>query len=143
MSQNQNMFASDISVSGESESELEEKRFERRDSEVKEMIRVIEERHVRLLNSKNEIRRGRVPVSRHKSQRYNREFKTCKSQLLVNTEPNLSISQPSLVALARFNSEGAQSLQSSNEEENTDTESEKLNPTSEVQPKFITTMIQK
>ena len=137
------MFASNISVSGESESELEEKRFERRDSEVKEMIRVIEERHVRLLNSKNEIRRGRVPVSRHKSQRFNRELKTCKSQLLVNIEPNLSVSQPSLVALARFNSEGAQSLQSNNEEDTTDTESEKLDPTTEVQPKLITTLIRK
>ena len=53
--------------------------------------------------------------------------------------PNLSISQPSLVALARFNSEGAQSLQSNNEEDTTDTESEKLDPPTEVQHKFITT----
>ena len=61
------MLASNFYVSNDSESELQEKHLERRDSEV--MIQVLEERHVRILNKKSEIRRGRVPVSRHKSQR--------------------------------------------------------------------------
>ena len=104
------MFTPDVNSS-----ESEERRYGRRDSEV--MIQVLEERHVRMLNNKTDIRRGRVPVSRNRSQRYNRErLKPCRSHLLVDVEPNLSSSQPSLVALTRYNSEGAQRLDSNNDE---------------------------
>ena len=107
------MFGSDDRSSINSESE--DRRCGRRDSEV--MIQVLEERHVRMLNNKTDNRRSRVPVSRNRSQRYNRDkLKPCTSHLLVDIEPNLSSSQPSLVSLTRYNSEGAQRLDSNNDE---------------------------
>ena len=124
------MLASNFYVSNDSESELQEKHLERRDSEV--MIQVLEERHVRILNKKSEIRRGRVPVSRHKSQRYNRELRWTKSHRLAETEPILSSSQPSLVALTRYHSEGAQKFDSNDEEDTNSIVSDRLKNTSEV-----------
>ena len=129
------MLASNFYASNDFESELQEKRYERRDSEV--MIQVLEERHVRILNKKSEIRRGRVPVSRHKSQRYNRELRWTKSHRLAETEPILSSSQPSLVALTRYNSEGAQKFDSNDEEDTSSIVSDRLEKTSEVKIKYM------
>ena len=126
------MLASDSHISNESECELEERRYERRNSEI--MIKVIEERHVRILNRKSEIERGRVPVSRRRSQRYKRDLKLSKSNLLVDTHLNLSSSQPSLVHLdlKRHNSEGAKRFEYNDGEDTNSIISHELEQTSEV-----------
>ena len=126
------MLASDSYISNESECELEERRFQRRSSEI--MIKVIEERHVRILNRKSEIERSRVPVSRRRSQRYKRDLKLSKSNLLMDTHLNLSSSQPSLVHLdlKRHNSEGAKRFEYNDEEDTHSIISHKLEQTSEV-----------